>query len=261
MVAAKVDAAGRGAFVSPGVTSQYAKGLSCCRAQTLSLSWKIHTCILPNWDEDRSASDLRLIRIAVSGFFFQQNPVTLGEQRIYKSDFSDLQPHSAFPSGWLSARLDSLPFDLCLEGIGLVGWERLGWCDDFTLFFSSSWWEALRCSTELCREKTTGLTWENTSAWQLEPPWATLRCLRTTAKATAELSLGKAAGCLPAVAPNTIWMQQILDWPPRNSLVWPLQTIWDGLCAVCYDLQYLSRWFSSSCITKSSGHGKTLTKN
>lgn len=41
----------------------------------------------------------------------------------------------AFPTGWLRAQLDSLPFDLCLEGIGLVGWEGLRWGDYFTVFF------------------------------------------------------------------------------------------------------------------------------
>lgn len=95
--------------------------------------------------------------------------MTLGEERIYESDFSELQPHVAFPSGSLRAQLDSLPFDLCLEGVGLVGWERLGWCDYFTLFFSSSWWEVLRCSTKLCREKATGMTRENTPACKLDP--------------------------------------------------------------------------------------------
>lgn len=56
---------------------------------------------------------------------FQQNTMTPGEQHNYKTDFSKLQPHAAFPSGCLRAQMDSLPFDLCLEGIGLVGWERL----------------------------------------------------------------------------------------------------------------------------------------
>lgn len=87
---------------------------------------------------------MKMAQPVISGVYvllwrrFQQNTATVGEQRIYRSDFSILQPYVVFPSGWLSAQLDSLPFDLCLEGVGLVGWERLGWRDYFALFFSSS---------------------------------------------------------------------------------------------------------------------------
>lgn len=87
---------------------------------------------------------MKITQPMISGFYvllwrcFQQNTVTRGEQCVYKSDFSKFQPHAALPSGWLSAQLVSLPFDLRLEGVGLVGWERLGWCDYFALFFSNS---------------------------------------------------------------------------------------------------------------------------
>lgn len=152
----------------------------------------------------------------------------------------------------LSTRLDSLPFDLCLEGVGLVGWERLGWCDYFTLFLSSSCWEALHCSMKLCREKVAKITRESNSMWKREPLWATLHYLWAKRKTTAELSPGKPACWLPPEASRGIGMQQS---PSCNSLVWPLWSIWDGLHAVCSgcDIKQLSYHFLSAHITNQQG--------
>lgn len=100
LVAAKGDEAMRGAFVSPRLTSQYTKGLSWCPAQTLLLSQKIHTWILPN--------QVKIAQPVISGLYvllwrwFQQNTVTLHEQCIYKSDFLNSSRTRYFPlPGWV----------------------------------------------------------------------------------------------------------------------------------------------------------------
>lgn len=119
---------------------------------------------------ESSQSKRKVAQPATSGFFCAAVVVFSATRRdarraAHRSDFSTPQLHAAFSSGCLRAQLGLLPFDLRLEGVGLVGGERLRWGDYFTFFFSSSCWEALHGSTKLCRGKATG----KTSVWEPEP--------------------------------------------------------------------------------------------